>query len=248
MKHILLTFLIALTVHVYSNAQTLQIDPVHEGGTVTIEVLNGIPDAAIFTCYSVSGAGPHTLGNGVTLDLSAPIRYIDAFYLDALGNGIKGPFPLPNKALAGQQLYVQAVQYHWSSPVIEVTNMVPIVVGAGGGSLVLWGADWDGQVTDTPPGNDFTQVAAGAGHCVALLDDGSLASWGRDDYLQVTDTPAGNDFAQVAGGGYYSVALRSDGSLVSWGSDNYLQITDTPAGNNFTQVSAGHWHSIAITF
>lgn len=129
MKNILLCSLLVVVTAVLAPAQTLQIDPVHEGGTVTMEVLNGTPGAYIFICYSTNGTGPHTWGNGVTLDLSMPIRYLNSFFrLDSLGNGTKGPFLLPSGALAGQQAYVQGLQYDWLTSLITVTNMVPVTV------------------------------------------------------------------------------------------------------------------------
>jgi hypothetical protein len=36
------------------------------------------------------------------------------------------------------------------------------------GSLVSWGRDYLGSVSNTPTTNDFTQVAAGGYHSVAL--------------------------------------------------------------------------------
>jgi hypothetical protein len=118
--------------------------------------------------------------------------------------------------------------------------------GGGEAELVPWGSDVDSQVTDTPAGNDFTQIATGALHSVAVITDGSLASWGNDGDLQVTNTPVGNDFTQVAAGNMHSVALRSDGTLVSWGNDGSLQVTNTPVDNDFTQVAAGNTHSVAL--
>jgi hypothetical protein len=128
-----------------------------------------------------------------------------------------------------------------------------VSVGAGAatvvksdGSLVSWGTDTYGQVTDTPVGNDFTQTSVGEWHSIALKSDGSLVSWGADTYGQVTDTPVGNDFTQVAGGLFHSVALKSDGSLMSWGWDFYGQVSNTPTTNDFVQVAAGYGHSVAL--
>ncbi|MCX8266127.1 MAG: hypothetical protein OTI37_00785, partial [Planctomycetota bacterium] len=87
MKHLLLTFLIALAATVSSNAQTLQVDPIHVGGTAYFEVQNGAADALAIICYSLNGSGPYTLANGITLDLSAPIKSLPPVVLDSLGNG-----------------------------------------------------------------------------------------------------------------------------------------------------------------
>mgnify|MGYP002630026963 CR=1 FL=1 len=114
------------------------------------------------------------------------------------------------------------------------------------GSLEAWGGTFYGQVTETPTGPGFTQVACGEFHSVAVRVDGSIHSWGRDQQGQVTQTPSGTGFAQVAGGGKHSLALRTDGSIVSWGWDALGQVSNTPSGTGFTQVAAGIRHSIAL--
>ena len=111
------------------------------------------------------------------------------------------------------------------------------------GEVVAWGYNWDGQC-DVPPGNDFTAVAGGGSHSLALRSNGSLAAWGFNDYGQC-DVPPGNDFTAIAGGYYHSLALRSDGSLAAWG-DNGDGQCDVPTGNDFTAVAGGGSHSLAL--
>ena len=357
-----------------ANAQTLQIDPIYVGGTATFEVQNGSPNIPAIICYSMGGSGPVSLGNGITLDLSMPVRSLNPFILDAFGNGTLGPFPVPSSAVVGMQVWFQGVLFDmWANPVYSVTNMVPITVqnnpptavddivtvgefaaeiidvmandydvdgddislssvstplngsasilldlivytpsigfsgsdyftytisdswglqsvatvfidveqkgllsawgqdwsnqvsgapaygfaqvSSGGyhsaavhidGSLVSWGNNVYGQVSDTPAGNSFTQVSAGKHFSVALRSDGTLSAWGQDGNSQVTGAPTGAQFAQVSAGGWHSVALRRNGSLVSWGADNGLQVTDTPTGYSYVQVSAGGNHSVAL--
>ena len=129
MKHFLLTFLIALTASVSSNAQTLQIHPIYVGGTATFEVQNGAADALAIICYSLNGSGPYSLANGITLDLSVPIKSLPPFVLDSLGNGTLGPLPVPSPAVAGMQVWFQGVQRDaLSNPIYTVTNMVPMII------------------------------------------------------------------------------------------------------------------------
>ncbi|MCH2116084.1 MAG: PEP-CTERM sorting domain-containing protein, partial [Pirellulales bacterium] len=75
------------------------------------------------------------------------------------------------------------------------------------GSIISWGEDWEGQVSNTPSGTDFTAIAGGEYHSLALKSDGSIVSWGRDNYNQVTNTPTGTGFTHIAGGGYHSLAF-----------------------------------------
>ncbi len=77
------------------------------------------------------------------------------------------------------------------------------------GSIVGWGwNDW-GQATP-PAGNDFTAIAAGADHSLALKSDGSIVGWGYNGYGQATLTPpAGNNFVAISAGYYQSLAIAT---------------------------------------
>ena len=114
------------------------------------------------------------------------------------------------------------------------------------GSLVSWGKDDFGQVSNTPPGNDFIQVSCGWNHCTALRNDGSLVSWGNNIQNVVSDTPQGNDFIQVSCGSMQTTALKSDGTLVAWGHDEHGQVSNIPIGNDFIQVSCGYLNNVAL--
>jgi N6-adenosine-specific RNA methylase IME4 len=244
MKHIILSALIAVTAITSTQAQILQIDPIYVGGDATFNVNNGSPFGISVICYSTAGPGPFTLSNGLTFDLSRPIRLLASIVLDANGSGQLGPLPVPNRAVPGMQVWFQAAHVDSLNP-WTVTNMVPVIVGAVG-ALESWGSDWYGEVSNTPITNDFTQVATGSQHSVALKADGSLVSWGYNADGQVSNTPTTNDFIQVVGGGGHSLALKSDGSLESWGYDYSGEVLNTPTTNDFTQVAAGSYHSVAL--
>jgi len=94
------------------------------------------------------------------------------------------------------------------------------------------------------PGNgtDWTAIAAGADHTVALKADGTLWAWGANYFGQLgrgiigfplVSSPSpvqvgvARDWVAVAAGAYSSVALKSDGSLWAWGRNNSGQL-----GNN----------------
>ena len=139
---------------------------------------------------------------------------------------------------------------HKSFATIVLIALTAVVLclpdSARAGSIVAWGSDIDGKVNDTPTGSDFTAIAAGGTHSLALRADGSIASWGLDDYSVVSDTPTGSGFIAIAAGGYHSLALRADGSIVSWGYDVYGEVSDTPTESGFTAIAAGHHHSLAL--
>jgi len=114
------------------------------------------------------------------------------------------------------------------------------------GSILSWGKDNFGQVSNTPTETGFSAIAGGGQHSLALRADGSIVSWGKDDFGQVSNTPAESDFTAIAGGGDHSLALRADGSIISWGRDGVGQVSNTPAESDFTAISGGVGHSLAL--
>jgi len=78
------------------------------------------------------------------------------------------------------------------------------------GSIVAWGYDGEGQVSNTPTGTGFTAIASGGFQGYALRADGSIAAWGDDFYDQVSSTPTGTGFTAIAGGFNHGYALRAE--------------------------------------
>lgn len=119
------------------------------------------------------------------------------------------------------------------------------------GSISLWGL-LDHGLEEIPEGDDFTAVAAGDYHALALRTDGTLVAWGAGTtntgtfpHYGQSIVPAGNDFVAIAAGALHSMALRSDGTLVAWGRNLYGQ-TNVPAGNDFVAIACGGMHSLAL--
>ena len=88
-------------------------------------------------------------------------------------------------------------------------------VQAGSGRIVVWGDDNYGMYA-APSGHDFTQVAGGQFHSLALRADGSLAGWGWGQW-GATQVPGGSDYIAIAAGAAHSLSLKADGSLEAWG-------------------------------
>ena len=103
-------------------------------------------------------------------------------------------------------------------------------------SLVVWSDSTVAQPS-VPAGDDYTAVAAGRRHGVALKRDGSLVSWGAQ-----TNVPAGTDYTAVAAGEDTSVALKRDGSVVTWG--NPMAVA--PSGNDYTAIATNGANVVAI--
>ena len=90
---------------------------------------------------------------------------------------------------------------------VAAVNLLCAVQPTFADLIVGWGNNLFGQATP-PAGNDFTAIAGGFYHSLALRSDGSIASWGGDWSGQASP-PAGNDFLAIAGGYRHSLALKS---------------------------------------
>jgi len=162
------------------------------------------------------------------------------------------------------------------------------------GRAYAWGSDGSGQLgtgsasgapgtgafsavplaVDTPAGETFTAVTAGAAHTVALTADGDTYAWGYNLHGQVGDgtddvyvsrpsrvsTPSGVTFTTVtAGPGRHTVAVGSDHRVYAWGENAEGQLgtttlaawsrvpvaVDVPAGVTFTAPGAGKDYTLA---
>ena len=109
------------------------------------------------------------------------------------------------------------------------------------GSLVGWGNNSSGQ-TNVPAGTDFTAIAAGRVHSLAVpvrtvrSPAGATTPPGRRTCRRTASRPSPHSCA----------AWRwADGSLVGWG-DNGEGQTNVPAGAGFTAIAAAAFHSLAL--
>jgi hypothetical protein len=261
MKHFLLTFLIALTATVSSSAQTLQVDPIYIGGTAAFEVQGGTPGGVAIVCYSINGTGPFTLANGLSLDLSMPIKQLSPMVLNGIGSGHLGPFPTPSSAIVGMQVWFQAVDVNiWGNPSFTTTNMVPITVqnmpnnpptavddnaSTGVSSAVTIDvmandSDIDGDaisiVSVNPPTNGTALIVNGQ------VEYTPLANYvGVDSFTYVIEDVFGSQATATV-----SMDIVGEGFLVSWGRDINNEVLDTPIGTSFIQVGGGRFHSVAL--
>jgi trimeric autotransporter adhesin len=110
--------------------------------------------------------------------------------------------------------------------------------------------------------SDWTQVAAGVEHVLALKSDGSLWSWGVNDVGQVgqgnltnyiaTPTRIGTEtnWTQISASFTHSLALKNDGSLWAWGENGTGELGDGTTNNRAIPTRIGtarDWRTIAAS-
>ena len=116
---------------------------------------------------------------------------------------------------------------------------------------------------------NWSTIAAGDDHTVALKAEGGLWAWGHNGYGQLGDATITDRYAPtleateatnlsaIATGKDHTVALKCDGTFWAWGYKSYRQIGDrntddkTPAqesteGANWSTIVAGYYHTFAI--
>ena len=147
----------------------------------------------------------------------------------------------------------------------------------------LWGTGYNinGQVGDGTTwirkihiqertrATNWTAIATGSRHSLALKSDGTLWGWGSNQGGQLGDdasnrstpTQIGSEtnWALISAGNSHSIALKSDGTLWGWGENLFGQLGDgttssnrtTPTqeatgATNWTAISGGGSHSMAL--
>ncbi len=178
-----------------------------------------------------------------------------------------------------------------SDPVVAVAaGAAHTLVLTRAGRVYAWGDQGTGQlgvitngargmpvaVSDLPPGNRVSALAAGSIDGLAALRDGNVYGWGDNGFGQlgrlgvgyfssvpvmVEGLPRADRVIAVAAGDYFSLALTGSGHIYAWGQNNDGQLG---AGDNLdagtavavlgqlfgahvVAVAAGGAHSLAVT-
>src|SRR5262245_36927149 len=106
---------------------------------------------------------------------------------------------------------------------VSLLMQVPFHARGAAVWLVGWGSSSSGQTSVPDAAADFTAIAGGWYHSLALSSSGAAAAWGDNIYGQ-TNIPASlTNVAVVAGGWYHSLALQSNGTVTVWGDNTYGQ-------------------------
>ncbi|MCA1683604.1 MAG: hypothetical protein LC708_00510, partial [Actinobacteria bacterium] len=105
-------------------------------------------------------------------------------------------------------------------------------------SIVCWGNNSFGKVTDVPAGT-FLHVAPGFNFVCALRTDGTPVCWGQNDAFQITRVPTTEVFTQLTVGIRHACGLRPDGTVLCWGANADGQL-NVPQGT-FTAINSGNF-------
>ena len=138
------------------------------------------------------------------------------------------------------------------------------VTGFNASGVTGFGVDAFGfTLTPTRMGtaSNWTAIAAGDQHFLAINEDGELFAWGcgvRTGFGTDTTVPTrvgiATNWTAIAAGESHSLAINASGELWSWGGGistghgNDLIVTPTQVGtaSNWTAIAAGSSHSLAI--
>jgi len=171
------------------------------------------------------------------------------------------------------------------TPAIGLNGAHGIIL-ASDGSLWSWGENDNGwpvlglgnmktQLCLRRIGDEtnWTSIAVGEQHSLALKSDGTLWGWGQNLYGQLavsasgranhqrsTPVPSapGNDWKQAAVGGSHSVALKKDGTLWAWGNNwagqlgvgrtnhSFPEAMQIGSATNWVKVWAGILETVAL--
>lgn len=120
-------------------------------------------------------------------------------------------------------------------------------IGKEDNSILCWGSDYHGLISETPAGTRFESVDCGKTFACAIDEDSEISCWGYDGDSGGdgrTYPPAGL-YKQISAGYQHACAIAQDDTLVCWGNDSVGQAS--PTDGYYIDVSAGFGCSCAIT-
>jgi len=114
------------------------------------------------------------------------------------------------------------------------------------GGVTAWGNNQSVQCNVPASANNFSTIATGSFHTIALKD-GAVLAWGSNwDGQCNIPAEAQSGVTAIAGGGYHSLALKNNGVL-AWGNNNYGQCNiPAEAQSSVTAIAGGYLHTIAL--
>jgi alpha-tubulin suppressor-like RCC1 family protein len=114
------------------------------------------------------------------------------------------------------------------------------------GTVVAWGASWNG-LNDVPANlNNVIAIAVGDNHALALKADGTVIAWGINNNGQTTLPQGLSNIKAIAAGGDQSIALKNDGTVICWGVNLNGPLSQNPNLAGIKEIAAGANHFVAL--
>jgi alpha-tubulin suppressor-like RCC1 family protein len=159
-----------------------------------------------------------------------------------------------------------------SNVVIDTYNFISTTVTTTN-SLFVWGHNPYGELglNDTTqrlsptqlPGSQWSEIAIGINHTLALRDDGTMWAWGHNPHGQLgqNSTTQHNSPVQIPGnqwisiqadreGGHFNIAKKTDGTLWAWGHNpnGQLGLNDSIQRSSPVQIPGTQWQNISAGY
>lgn len=110
------------------------------------------------------------------------------------------------------------------------------------GTVVAYGSDSYGQVSNVPEGLIATDVALSGRMGAAIQVDGSVVSWTNRTITH--PMPVGTTGKAIYGGWAGIVAVQDDDSLVVWDYYDWMGMSPTPSGIVAEKIAVGSAHGV----
>ena len=123
---------------------------------------------------------------------------------------------------------------------------LPAAADTPSGTVVGWGFDDNGQLSQPAGLTGVVAISAAFGHSLALKSDGTVVGWGRNSSGQATPPTGLTGVTAISAGQAHSLALTSDATVVGWGLD-FAGAASSPAGlTGVVAIDAGYLYSLAL--
>lgn len=112
--------------------------------------------------------------------------------------------------------------------------------------VICWGRNNALQAAPQSTAHEWTQIAGGLEHSVALDSAGQIRCWGSNSHGQCSPPPATVPFVAIAAGWHHSIAVTMPGRVVAWGRNSEGQASPPAHLPSVSSVAAGARHSAAL--
>lgn len=146
------------------------------------------------------------------------------------------------------QGYVRGTSYATMHRAVDIPVPQRLNIATQNSQAVPWGVN-ESNLAGIPEvtTKNVAQIAMGAHHALALMNDGRVVGWGINVRGELTMPQNLSNIVSVSVGITHSVALRSNGSVAMWGSAASLVLSPTVTlPTDVVQIAAGNRHTVLL--